>query len=135
MKTMTPIPQRLELIRACRASGLTVAEWCRRNGLNDNTYHNWVTRLRKKGFLETPATIPESIPHGPIQQEIVKVEIASEPAPILRQEPPKADNVPKKTEGAVMEVAFGQIRIKVTNQVNPQLLAQALHLLGGGLEC
>ena len=62
-KPIATIPERLEMIRACQASGLSVAEWCRRNGLNDNTYFNWVTRLRKKGLLETPAVIPETIPH------------------------------------------------------------------------
>ena len=35
-KPIATIPERLEMIRACQASGLSVAEWCRRNGLNED---------------------------------------------------------------------------------------------------
>ena len=135
-KPIATIPERLEMIRACQASGLSVAEWCRRNGLNDNTYFNWVTRLRKKGLLETPAVIPESIPHTPVQQEIVKVEISSNPAVLSTGPKPIASKTPEQTStGAVMEIVFGGIKIKVTNQVNMQLLEHTLRMIGGGIRC
>ena len=136
MKTKTTIPERLKMIKACQASGLSVAEWCRRNGLNDNTYFNWVTRLRRKGLLETPAVIPETIPHEVEQPEIVKVEIAPPASCRSDLSGQSMKCFPEKSGGgAVMEIALGQIRIKVTNQVNPQLLAQAIHLIGGGVGC
>ena len=58
---LTPIAtveERLRIINECRQSGLTANEWCRRHGLRWNTYHTWVTRLKKKGLLETAATVP-----------------------------------------------------------------------------
>ena len=38
-------------------------------------------------------------------------------------------------ERTVMEITFGKIRIKVTNQVCPQLLADTIRLLGGEAAC
>lgn len=135
-KPIATIPERLEMIKACQVSGLSVAEWCRRNGLNDNTYFNWVTRLRKKGLLETPAVIPESIPHEPVQPEIVRVEIGSKPACISDEAKHVSSCLPEKTgTGAVMEIAYGGVKIKVTNQVDPQLLAQTLRMIGGSVAC
>ena len=55
--------EQLELVRLCRASGLTIAEWCRREGINPDTYSTWIERLQKRGMLEKAAqmnTIPES---------------------------------------------------------------------------
>lgn len=136
MKTKTTIPERLQLIKACQASGLSVAEWCRRNGLNDNTYFNWVTRLRRKGLLETPAVIPESIPHEFVQQEIVKVEIAPQVTRSSDQPGHSAKCLPERSGGsAVMEIVLGEVKIKVTNQVDMQLLAHTLRMIGGGVGC
>ena len=136
MKTKTTIPERLQLIKACQASGLSITEWCRRNGINDNTYFNWVTRLRRKGLLETSAVIPESIPHKLVQQEIVKVEIA--PQVSCRSDLPEynVNRLPEKSSGrAVMEIALGGVKIKVTNQIDTQLLADTLRMIGGGVGC
>jgi hypothetical protein len=38
-------------------------------------------------------------------------------------------------KGAVMEITLGSVQIKVSNQVNPQLLAEAIRLLGGNAIC
>ena len=32
-----------------------------------NTYHTWVTRLKKKGLLETAATVPTVVINEPMQ--------------------------------------------------------------------
>ena len=34
-----------------------------------------------------------------------------------------------------MEITLGSVQIKVSNQVNPQLLAEAIRLLGGSAVC
>lgn len=136
MKTKTTIPERLKMIKACQASGLSVAEWCRRNGLNDNTYFNWVTRLRRKGLLETPAVIPETIPHEVEQPEIVKVEIAPQASCRSDLSGQSMKCLPEKSGGgAVMEIALGGVKIKVTNQVNAQLLEHTLRVIGGAVGC
>ena len=128
--------ERIRLIKECQSSGLTANEWCRRNGISRNTYHTWINRLRKKGLLETAATIPTVLSTGPYQQDIVKVEFAKESQEIITTgERTLQERVsePAQTQSsrAVMEIAVGTVRIKVTNQVDPQLLAQTLQMLGG----
>jgi hypothetical protein len=42
-----------------------------------------------------------------------------------------SDNLAARNHLAVMVIDVGNIRIKVTNQINPQLLAETIRLLGG----
>ena len=138
MKAIATVGERLQLIKDWQLSGLTLSEWCRRNGIHKNTFSNWIHRFRKQGLLETLAVIPETITRDPVRQDIVKIEVArnsgsvsseiiSEVADII-PESPFSDN-----QGAVMEITLGSVQIKVSNQVNPQLLAEAIRLLGGNL--
>ena len=140
MKAIATVGERLQLIKDWQLSGLTISEWCRRNGIHKNTFSNWIHRFRKQGLLETPAVIPEIITQDPVSQDIVKIEVArnsgsvsseiiSEAADII-PESPFSDN-----QGAVMEITLGSVQIKVSNQVNPQLLAEAIRLLGGNAIC
>lgn len=137
---LTPIAtveERLRIIKECRQSGLTANEWCRRHGLRWNTYHTWVTRLRKKGLLETAATVPTVVIHEPEQPDIVKVDLSSRTG--IRSLENGIWPEPKEKESAVfhavMEIDIGHIRIKATNQVNPMLLAEVIRQIGGVPEC
>ena len=67
--------EQLQLIAECRASGLTIAEWCRREGINPGTYDSWIERLQKKGILEKAADLPQRIVTQPYMPDIVKVEV------------------------------------------------------------
>lgn len=134
--------EQLQLIGECRASGLTIAEWCRREGVNPDTYHTWVERLQNRGRLEKAASIPQRVVREPYVPDIVKVEV-SQPAhadsfqhrtglPV----PSEATNSEAKyicQNKAVMEISIRGISIKVTNLANPQLLTEALRAIGGAL--
>lgn len=51
-----------EKIRQCSKSGLTVASWCRNNGINSKTYYYHLRKLRKKICEQIPVpvmTVPE----------------------------------------------------------------------------
>lgn len=134
---LTPIAteeERLRIIHECRQSGLTANEWCRQHGLRWNTYHTWVTRLKKKGLLETAATVPTVMIHEPDLPDIVKVDLTGrrdirpvgyETAGIWREDPES-----EAGKAAVMEIDVAGIRIKATNQVNPQLLAEVIRQIG-----
>ena len=140
MKAIATVGERLQYIKDWQRSGLSVSEWCRRNGIHPNTFCNWVHRSRKQGLLETPAVIPQPIIHDPIQQDIVKIEVSRNPKsiPTERVQEPEEDHsesMPANNRTAVMEISVGSIRIKVTNQVNPQLLAETIRLLGGDALC
>lgn len=133
--------EQLQLIGECRKSGLTIAEWCRREGIRPDTYYTWVDRLKRRGLLESEATIPQRIVRE-YAPDIVKVTVEqpaamtnglsqAAPSPLMADYPEPTT----ASKGAVMEVALGAVRIKVTNQVNPQLLAQTIQLIGGSLGC
>ena len=136
--------EQLEMIQECRASGLTIADWCRREGIAPDTYHTWVNRLKEKGLLESAAVVSRPIYRDPFAPDIVKVEVAAPTAQIPERSFSTslscARNETEKHESSVqletvMEVSFGGIRIKVTNQINPQLLAETIRLLGGDAAC
>ena len=140
MKAITTVGKRLRLIKEWQQSGLTVSEWCRRNGIHPNTFCNWIHRSRKQGLLETPAVIPQPVIQDPIQQDIVKIEVTRDPETIQAEmmpvpgmnflEVPSANN-----RAVVMEISIGAIRIKANNQVNPKLLAETVRLLGSDATC
>ena len=140
---LTPIAtveERLRIIDECRKSGLTGREWCRQQGLCWNTYHTWVSRLKKKGLLETAATVPTVVVHEPKLPDIVKVEMTGrhELAPVgttdsdIWQESTETNQSSMNT---VMEIEVGRIRIKATNHTDPKLLAEVIRQIGGIREC
>ena len=140
MKAIATVGERLQLIKDWQLSGLTLSEWCRRNGIHKNTFSNWIHRFRKQGLLETPAVIPEPIIRDPVSQDIVKIEVArnsgSAASGIISE---TAANFPESpfsdSQGPVMEITLDSVQIKVSNQVNPQLPAEAIRLLGGSAVC
>lgn len=132
--------EQLEMVRLCRASGLTIAEWCRREGIIPDTYSTWVERLRKRGMLEKAAPVAQRIVNEPYAPEIVRVQVEapvqSEPKPFPCL--PRANmgststTVPSSRNEQVLEINIRGIRIKATNHVDPKLLFETLRLIGGG---
>lgn len=49
-----------ERIKHCRASGLTVTEWCHQNRLNIKTYYYWMRKIKREAFeaLQEPEALP-----------------------------------------------------------------------------
>lgn len=141
MKAQRRTPEeQLEMVRLCRASGLSIAEWCRREGIRPDTYYTWVERLQKRGKLEKAAPVPQRIVNEPFAPEIVKVQVEA-PA---RSEPKQYPSLPGTNMGSasmtvssarnehVLEINIRGIRIKATNHIDPQLLFETLRLIGGG---
>ena len=134
-KRTTPDEQ-LKLIQECRASGLTDYEWCVEHGIRPKTFYTWIYRMKQKGIIDVPATIPTVIPREAKRPEIVKIQVEprladnqqvlkSTTAPALQPAVPSQSGIP------VMEVMVGSIQLRVTNDVNPQILAQTIQLLRG----
>ena len=76
----------------CRGSGMGVKPWCREHGLDYTTYYRWEKRILseysmdKRQLVEQTAQasdilLPSTIPQQ--HTEIVKVELAPEPAPAV----------------------------------------------------
>lgn len=142
IKPIATEEERIRLVKECYQSGLTANEWCRRNGISRNTFHTWVNRLRKRGLIETAATIPTVINCEEIHPEIVKINIGNDGQTITESEiqdlqRPTWQEKSNSTLSidTVMMVAVGNVRISVTNNINPKLLAETLRLLGGAEHC
>ncbi len=72
--------EQLRLIMECRASGLTVYQWCLEHEIKPGTFYNWMKHLRQKGITDTA---PTSCRRDPAKQEIVKIDLQKplEPLP------------------------------------------------------
>ena len=137
-KRRTPDEQ-LKLIAECRQSGLTDYEWCQENSIKVSTFYAWVHRLKQSGKIDIPAVVPTVIRREPEQPDIVKIRIEGERelAPAennsLTAEPPieSFPTLQPQQSYPVMEVVVDGIQLRVTNDVNPSLLAETIRLLRG----
>ena len=54
--------QWMQRIKECRESGLSVRKWCRQNNLCEQTYYNWLKKLRtlavESGTVSAPTFVP-----------------------------------------------------------------------------
>jgi transposase-like protein len=58
-RRMTPVARRGELVRAYQASGLTQAEFARREGLRYSTFAHWVLKASKAALAKGPVQFAE----------------------------------------------------------------------------
>ena len=62
--------EQYKLIQECRASGLTDYQWCKQNDIHPGTFYNWVSRLRKRGYIDTELYTKSVVP-APLNQDVV----------------------------------------------------------------
>ena len=76
----------------CRGSGMGVKPWCKEHGLDHTTYYRWERRILsaysmdKKLLVEQTAKASDILLPSTVTQqhtEIVKVELAPEPTPVV----------------------------------------------------
>ena len=117
-------------ISECRKSGLSDAEWCRRNGIPPSSMYNAIGRLRKlacsiperaagNSAAEEGKTSPRQdvVPVGVIPELPVTAAKAASPAAHL-------DNLP------VIEIQSSHLCIRVCSGADPGMLSTVLHSLG-----
>ena len=136
MKTKRLSPdEQLKLIEQCRKSGMTDAEWCYENNIRVKTFYMWIYRLRKRGIVDLPASIAEPIPDQSHKREIVKLQIAQENVSI---EPYNQEKIRKRIPYSrsnqeqsmpVMEIEVAGVYMRITNNVNPGMLAEVIRML------
>lgn len=123
--------EQLKLIMECRSSGLSDYQWCEAHGIHAGTFYNWVSKLRKDGM-----TIPnyESKHSGtPVHQEVVKVDLVPEPAPVatIMEQNTRILATPNTDASVAMEIMIGNSTIRFFNNTNPDLIRTTLQCLGG----
>ena len=71
----------VERVRACRSSGLTVKNWCAKNGIVPNTYFRWQKKVinatcqEQSRFYELPMSVPSDTAVASIEINGVTVKV------------------------------------------------------------
>ena len=122
------------LIMECRSSGLSDQQWCMQHDIKPGTFYNWVKRLRRKACYDIPAATRRENLTAAVKQDVVKVDIIPDPQTV----PQAAVALPQETGGvaeylqpAPIEIRMHDTVFRITNDVDPRLLAQILRNLGG----
>ena len=126
--------EQYRLIMECRSSGLSDFQWCNEHGIKPGTFYNWVKRLRNKACYEIPPATGRGGYKPSEQQDVVKLEIVDQP--VLHEETPQLLSVlPDHTDTncmeATAEIKLGSALIRISNGIDPALLAQIIRSVGG----
>ena len=119
----------MELITSCRASGMTDKDWCLSRGIPESTFYNAITRLRRKAckIPARDARQATDLPAAP--QEAVRINIIPDEVPAMV--PPKASSPSYLDNSHMIEISAGSLRLRITNDADPELLVRILSGLGG----
>lgn len=122
--------EQYQLIMECRSSGLSDYQWCTEHNINPGTFYNWVKRLRKKACYDIPAATGRGDYKPALKQDVVKLEVIPDHQGVLI---PSAGSTMRPVEepSPAIEIMFGNISIKISNDVDPKLLSQILKTVTG----
>ena len=123
-----------ELVTVARKSGLTDSEWCRRNQISLNTFHNAIRRLKNNSY-EIPeqknGKILDLCSPAPETQDVVRVGLVPEP---VTEDHREVSGLSDDREGLpVIDISFSHGHIRVSNEIRPELLSHLLEGLRGCL--
>lgn len=122
------------LIMECRSSGLSDQQWCMQHDINPGTFYNWVKRLRKKSCYDIPAATGRAGLTAAVHQDVVKIDILPEEessSELFSGAGPLEDLPCNQT--VPIEIRFHKTVFRITNDVDPRLLAQILRNLGDSI--
>ena len=126
-KARVPMAEQIRLINECRQSGMTDAEWCRENDIAVSTFYNWVSRCRKAAAEQIPA--PNYGHHAdPLpKQDVVPIDIVPDHLP--EQHAASQMQQMYLDNSHTIEVIMKDVRIHISNDVDPVLLTRTLRLI------
>lgn len=127
--------EQYQLVLECRRSGLTDCDWCRKNGINPNTFYTWISRLRKKACYAISEPSISSVPNSRPAQEIVRMDILSED-PLRKSAPQENTFIPvqaAQNAGPSIEIAANGITFRFSGPVDASLYEKTLLMIGGRL--
>lgn len=126
----TPMSERIKLINECRRSGLTDADWCRKNQIPSSTFYTWIKNCRKaaQGQQLIEPRYGHSIEAQP-KQDVVPVSIIQEPVPERKQLSPISTTTLHLDNSHTIEVVMNDVIIRINNDVNPDILGKTLRYL------
>lgn len=95
------------------------------HNINPGTFYNWVKRLRKKACYDIPSATGRGDYRPALKQDVVKLEVIPDHQnPVI----PTVEStmLPLEETCPTIEVILGTISIKISNDVDPNLLSQIL---------
>ena len=126
-KNRVPMSEQLKLINQCRQSGLTDADWCRENDIAVSTFYNWVSRCRKAAADQIPAPNYGHLEAPRPKQDVVPIGIV--PAQLPEQHTASQMKQMYLDNSNTIQIAIKELKVRLTNVVDPVLLSRTLHLL------
>lgn len=130
--------EQYNLIVECRSSGLSDQQWCLQHDINPSTFYNWVKRLRAKKCYDIPPATSQNGLTAAVRQDVVKVEILPDTSSHLHEAAVTSQSTDTKQAfsrplAAPIEISLNEAVVRITNDVDPRLLAQILRSLGGSV--
>lgn len=101
-----------DMVNRCQSSGLTVREWCKANGINENTYYYRLKKLRKKA-LKSAGYESSEASDVPAFVEIHRPSVHKDNAAAI-QEPDAASSS--------IQLSFRGARLTIPEEISPELL-------------
>lgn len=122
----------MELIRQCRQSGLSDADWCRKQDIPVSSFYNSVSRLRKKACsIPCSATVSERVLDlTALSPDVVPIRIEPETTLVTAASPFRESTVLHSDNSHMIEICIGQACIRVPNGSDPDLLSVILSSIG-----
>lgn len=122
--------EQYKLIMECRQSGLSDQQWCLDHDIKPGTFYNWVKRLRQRGGYDIPSPARRSCKEA-LKQEVVRLEFNENSASVIEASVPMYETSypPQSLALPVMELSIGKVSLRISNGVDPILLAQTLKAL------
>ena len=128
-----------EVIRNCQDSGLSIAEYCRRNDLNANAYYYWQRQIRQELMQKQAdsACLMESNPrqHSQEQNALAKPASATMDIVPLSTALDMAGTRSDATEHAALPsitMHYGRLAIDIRAGTPPELLRMVMSLIREG---
>ena len=123
-------PEQINLIMECRRSGLFDYQWCQNQGIKPGTFYNWVSKLRKAGYIILDS---ESKTSGvSVRQKVVKLDLVeSEISTSTMVEQNASHSASTDIPCIAAEIECGNIKVRLFNGADTFVVQNTLQCIGG----
>ena len=123
-------PEQIKLIMECRRSGLSDYQWCQNQGINPGTFYNWVSKLRKAGYI-----IPDSESKTSgvsVRQEVVKLDLVESEISTPTMVEQNASHLALPDIPCIAaEIECGNIKVRLFNGADTTVVQNIIQCIGG----
>lgn len=116
-------------VMECRNSGLSDYQWCLSHDIKPGTFYNWVKRLRQKGCNDIPAVAGRGSYKEATRQEVVRIDFSEPVTPTTAPVSAGVSDFQSSEQLPSIELTLGNANIRITNGVDPNLLAQTIRII------